>query len=124
MNTHTATERFVFIIKYSKKLKKKILQKVWLKYDKRESYKAKRYRVQQTSIRKDKCYYKVIAICYYGKKNLDNQNQIQRLQSSTNACQNLYHLSKNSNDIWYHTEYNYSGSSRCIYAIDFFFYLP
>lgn len=45
INTYTIVERFVFAIKYSKKSKKRILCKVWLKCNKNRFYKIKRYKI-------------------------------------------------------------------------------
>lgn len=42
INTYVVTERFVFINKRDKKWKKKILCKVWLKYDKTNLTKQKK----------------------------------------------------------------------------------
>lgn len=45
VNIQVIAKKFVFAIKYSKTLKKKILYKVWLEYNKNRFYKAKRYKV-------------------------------------------------------------------------------
>lgn len=67
VNIHIAIE-FVFVIKYNKKSKKKILCKVWLKYNKKRLYKAKRYKIRQTIIMKNVCCCKVFTTYYCGKK--------------------------------------------------------
>lgn len=65
-NTYAIVEKFAFAIKYSKKLKKNFLRKVWLKCDKNRSYKVKKHRVQQMSIMKNKYLCKVITT-YHSK---------------------------------------------------------
>lgn len=44
INIYIVIKRFVFIIKYSKKSKKKILYKIWLKYNKHKLYKVEKYK--------------------------------------------------------------------------------
>lgn len=45
INIYIIIKEFVFVIKYSKKLKKEILHKIWLKYDINRSYKVKKHKV-------------------------------------------------------------------------------
>lgn len=70
VNTYIATEEFIFVIKYSKKSKKKILRKVWPECDKSKSYKAKRYWVQQTSTMKNEYLYEIIATTCRSEQNI------------------------------------------------------
>lgn len=51
-----------YVIKYRKKSEKEILYKVWLKYNKNKSYKAKKHGIYQILIIKEKHLYKIINI--------------------------------------------------------------